>query len=85
MTARRFPELNPLALADTRDAVHQYAQILVAWLKTCRPRRKHWWHASLRPSLQGLTTGVVHANISFELMLNLTRLQQLSVKNDATC
>lgn len=71
MTARRFPTLDPLALAETRDALHQYAQMLGAYLKTCRPKRKHWWHASLRPSLRGLSTGVVHANISFELLLDL--------------
>ncbi len=71
MTARRFPTLDPLALADTRDALHQYAQVLGTYLKTCRAKGKHWWHASLRPSLQGLTTGVVHANIGFELWLNL--------------
>ena len=36
-----------------------------------RPRRKHWWHASLRPSLTGLTTGVIHSNIDFEVELDL--------------
>ena len=67
----RFPKLDDIAFADTRDALHRYARVLGAWLVACRRRRKHWWHASLRPSLQGLTTGVVHSEIDFELELNL--------------
>lgn len=62
--------LDPAAIAPTREALHDYARVLGAWLKTCRPRRKHWWHASLRPSLAGLTTGLVHAG-GFELELDL--------------
>jgi hypothetical protein len=34
-------------------------------------KRKHWWHASLRPSLRGLTTGVVHGPTPFELEIDL--------------
>lgn len=70
-TAQLFPALNIEPIVDTRDALHAYAGILGGWLKSCRPRRKHWWHASLRPSLTGLATGVVHAGVSFELELNL--------------
>ena len=66
-----FPSLEAAGFSATRDAVHAYSKILGDWLKSCRPKRKHWWHASLRPSLSGLTTGVVHAGISFELKLDL--------------
>ena len=68
---RRFPELVPEAIRDTRDALHAYSQLLGARLKAMRTRRKHWWHASLRPSLSGLTTGVVRASPDFELELDL--------------
>lgn len=72
MTATtQFPNLDFEASVPARDALHAYARVLGDWLKSCRPRRKHWWHASLRPSLTGLTTGVVHAGIDFELELNL--------------
>ena len=71
MPGRPFPDIDPVAVAATRGALHDYATVLGAWLKACRPRRKHWWHASLRPSLTGLTTGVVHAGITFELELDL--------------
>ena len=68
-----FPELVETDITDTRSALHDYARILGNYLKICRPKRKHWWHASLRPSLSGLTTGVVHADIDFELELDLSR------------
>ncbi len=67
-----FPPLDRTQLEPTRDALHAYAQLLGAWLKQCRPKRKHWWHASLRPSVHGLTTGVVDGPVAFELELDLT-------------
>jgi len=67
----KFPELDPDAIAVTRDALHAYARILGDWLKSTRAARKHWWHASLRPSLTGLTTGVIHSNLDFEIELDL--------------
>ncbi len=71
MMAKRFPTLDHSFIVVTREALHSYARVLGDWLKRCRFKRKHWWHASLRPSLNGLTTGVVHAGIDFELELNL--------------
>ena len=67
----KFPTLDPDAIVVTRDAIHAYATVLGDWLKATRAKRKHWWHASLRPSLTGLTTGVIHSNIGFEIELNL--------------
>lgn len=66
-----LPALERDAFGSTKEALHGYAKVLGAWLKTCRRKRKHWWHASLRPSLAGLTTGVVHGAPSFELELDL--------------
>ena len=66
-----FPVLDPASLSDTRDALHAYARVLGDILKATRVKRKHWWHASLRPSLAGLTTGVVHHDIDFEVELDL--------------
>jgi len=70
MTTNRFPELDLDAIQETRDALHAYARVLGGWLATIRAKRKHWWHASLRPSLTGLTTGVVRADADFELELD---------------
>ena len=71
MTVERFPAIDLDAARTTRNALHAYAQILGDCLKATRPRRKHWWHASLRPSLAGLSTGVVRAGTDFELELDL--------------
>jgi hypothetical protein len=73
MTAHGFPTLDAQAIGATRDALHAYTQVLGAWLQACRPRRKHWWHLSLQPSIRGLTTGMVHAGIDFDMELDLQR------------
>ncbi len=70
MRDRRFPALEPALIGPTRDALHAYARVIGNWAEGNRQRRKHWWHISLRPSLRGLTTGVIHANINFELELD---------------
>jgi hypothetical protein len=75
----RFPDLEPDAFAATRNALHSYSRVLGEWMSACRPKRKHWWHASLRPSLNGLTTGVLRAGVDFELQLDL-RESRLSGK-----
>ena len=76
MSDRLFPKLDDSdAIADTRDAMHAYARVLGDCLKACRGKRKHWWHASLRPSLNGLTTGIVRAATDFELELDFRRAQ----------
>lgn len=71
MTSQQFPNLDPESITVTREALHAYARVFGGWTSAFRSKRKHWWHASLRPSLYGLTTGVIHADISFELELNL--------------
>ena len=71
MGSPEFTRLEPDELRTTRDALHAYAKVLGEWLKAARARRKHWWHASLRPSVRGLTTGVVRAATDFEVELDL--------------
>jgi hypothetical protein len=71
-----FPALDAAALVDTREACHAYASVLGDWTASCRSRRKHWWQLSLRPSLRGLTTEMIHAGDShFELELDLVSNQ----------
>jgi len=79
MASRKFPTLDEDAIAKTRDALHAYASVLGECLKSSRPKRKHWWHASLRPSLTGLTTGVIYADIDFEMELDF-RSSQLHIR-----
>ncbi len=73
MSTRQFPELNPKRIGATRDALHAYSRILGDVLKSGRRQRKHWWHASLRPSLRGLTTGVIYGEKDFEIELDFRR------------
>lgn len=77
----QFPPLDPELIGPTRDALHAYARVIGNWAEGNRQRRKHWWHISLRPSLCGLTTGVIHANINFELELDF-RGSALRVSHD---
>lgn len=71
MADDKFPALDPSALDATRRAVHAYSKVAGAWAKATRRKRKHWWHASLRPSLYGMTTGVIYGDTDFEIELNL--------------
>jgi hypothetical protein len=70
-----LPQLDDVDFGLTRDALHEYSRVLGGWLKSSRPKRKHWWHASLRPALTGLTSSVIHADPDFELTLNLRQSQ----------
>lgn len=79
MTNHELPLLDAEVIGPTRDALHAYSHILGDWAKTCRARRKHWWHASLRLTLTGLTTGVIYNDIDFEIELNI-RESALTVK-----
>ena len=74
-TDKKFPALDAASIAATRDALHAYARVLGGWASTCRKKRKHWWHASLRPSLYGLSTGVVYGAADFTLDLDLANAQ----------
>ena len=55
----------------TCDALHVYSQVMGDWRAACLPRQKHWWHGSVYPSTRGITTGLVHSSIDFELELDL--------------
>jgi hypothetical protein len=71
MTEHAFPELNAKEIVETRDAVHVYTQVIGDWRTSCLAHRKHWWQITVYPSVQGLTTGMIHAGIDFELELDL--------------
>lgn len=83
MTEHKFPSLDAAAIANTRDALHDYARVAGAWASGSRKRRKHWWHASLRPSLRGLTTSVIYGPVDFELELDFTG-SRFHVRTDVT-
>ena len=67
MANGKFLALDAGTIATTRDALHGYARVAGGWAAAQRRKRKHWWHASLRPSLNGLTTGVIRGPVDFEV------------------
>ncbi|MDJ0710088.1 MAG: DUF5996 family protein [Woeseiaceae bacterium] len=75
MADEKFPPLDPSSIDGTRKAVHAYARVAGAWSKALRKKRKHWWHASMRPSLYGLTTGVIYGKTDFEIEVDLANSQ----------
>jgi len=76
MTTHGFPDLDPAAIAGTRDALHAYALVVGDYPAALRARRKHWWHISLRPSFDGMSTGVIRSKprgadaTDFEMVLD---------------
>ena len=86
MRSMPFPTLDTDALAATRDALHAYSKIAGSWLRATQSQRKHWWHISLRPSLNGLTTGVIYNEVNdFEIELNLAdSLLTIDTSDDAS-
>jgi hypothetical protein len=71
MTAT-FPTLpDAPAFIGTRDALHAYSRILGDWAAHCRTQRKHWWHGSVRPALNGLGTGIIRHTVDFEMELDV--------------
>ncbi len=71
--ASQWPVLDIETIRDTRDALHAYARVVGNCLTASRVRRKHWWHASLRPSLNGLTSGVIYGEPDYEIELDFRR------------
>lgn len=73
MGDRRFalPPLPYEDWADTKDTIHRFAQIVGKIRLRAQPFRNHWWHATLRPTVRGLTTGPIpHAGGAFSLELD---------------
>ena len=59
MTIQTFPTLDATAIGPTLNAVHAYAQVLGDWLGSSLPRRKHWWQLTVKPSVRGISTGLL--------------------------
>ena len=70
-----YPKLNSEHIAETRSGLHAFAKLLGAYTRACAPRRKHWWHISLRPVTNGFSTGALqNSGQLFELALNFHAL-----------
>lgn len=71
-TTPTLPALPLDEWAATKDTLHRYAQIVGKIRLGAQPFRNHWWHATLRPTVRGLTTGPIpHAGGAFSLDLDV--------------
>jgi len=70
-----WPALTDERFAQTRSGLHAFAKLLGAYASALAPRRKHWWHVSLKPVVGGFRTSVLESNGHlFELVLRYTSL-----------
>ena len=71
-----YPELETGNIAETRSGLHAFAKLLGAYTSACAPGRKHWWHISLKPVIDGFSTGALqNSGHLFELILNFHSLK----------
>ena len=72
---QNYPDLAIADSAETLSGLHAFAKLLGAYCNACAPRRKHWWHISLKPVVAGFTTGPLENNGQlFELVLDFHSL-----------
>jgi len=73
--SQAYPELATEHLEDTRSGLQTFARLIGAYASACAPKRKHWWHISLKPMVDGFSTSVLqNGGQLFELVLNLQSL-----------
>lgn len=74
--SKAWPSLSDERFPQTRAGLHAFAKLLGAYASALAPRRKHWWHISLKPAAGGFRTGVLHGNGQlFELALKFDTLE----------
>lgn len=56
-TFEPWPALPYAPWEPTKQTLHRYTQIVGKIRMSLVPFRNHWWHATLLPSVRGLTTG----------------------------
>ena len=69
-----FPLLPYAELPTALAPVHTYAKFLGQVRRALTPSQKHWYHASLRIAVNGLTTTPIPApGFTFDMLLDLVR------------
>jgi hypothetical protein len=67
-----FPTLPYPDWEATKTSLHLFAQIVGKIRMACHPKLNHWWHVTLYPHVDGLTTGLIPNNgTPFSLTLDL--------------
>jgi hypothetical protein len=58
-TQDAWPELPLDDWRETKDTLHRYCQMVGKVRLALAPFRNHWWHVTLYPTVDGLTTGMM--------------------------
>ena len=71
-----WPSLMTEQFPQSRAGLHAFAKLLGAYASALAPRRRHWWHISLKPAAGGFRTGVLESKEQlFELALSFDPLE----------
>ncbi len=71
-----LPELPYDEWEPTKAAIHLFTQILGKVKLALHPKQPHWWHATLRVSTRGVTTGTIPVGArNLELRLDVRTLE----------
>jgi len=57
-----WPNLITEQFPQSRAGLHAWAKLLGVYASALAPRRRHWWHISLKPAVNGFRTGVLNGN-----------------------
>ena len=70
-----YPSLGYEAFSETRSGLHAFAMLLGSYNRAFAYAQKHWWHVSLKPTVDGFSSGVLQSDSKlFELTLNFRLL-----------
>ena len=71
-----WPSLRTEQFPQSRAGLHAFAKLLGVYASALAPRRRHWWHISLKPAVAGFRTGVQSGNgCLLELTLSFDSLE----------
>lgn len=86
--AVRWPALAVSSWKPTHDTLHMWLQIVGKFRMNSSPPINHWWHATLRVTARGLSTGAIpmpdgRVELAFDFIDNLLHLRRSDGRADA--
>lgn len=83
MTAPHLPALDYDRWVDSRDTLHLFLQIIGKVRLETHPKLNHWWHVTLYPHVNGLTTGrIPHTSGAFDILYDMIAHRVVVSRND---
>ena len=59
--AQGYPRLGYEAFSETKSGLHAFAMLLGSYNRAFAPAQKHWWHISLKHTVDGFSAGVLQS------------------------